>query len=113
MANSFGTVANIVLLLVMAIHQRLRQSSNWALIANCIVIDLYATSIAMPLITIPLYLGHTWQLPGNFCKYQSLFIYVIYAASMYASVVLAVQRLVATILPHSFAIMTKRTCLPV
>ena len=70
LTDGFGMVANTILLLAMIIHRPLRLSSSCALIAHCIVIDIYATAVAIPTDTIPVYLGPDWPLPKTFCNYQ-------------------------------------------
>ncbi|OQV24799.1 hypothetical protein BV898_01391 [Hypsibius exemplaris] len=105
---SVGTVANILLLLAIAIHKPLRKSSSSALIAHCIAIDLYTTAVTVPTSTIPVYLGPGYYLPRDFCKYQPLFVVFVYPAGMYATCVVAIHRLIATLLPQFFPRFTKR-----
>ncbi|OWA50816.1 hypothetical protein BV898_15322 [Hypsibius exemplaris] len=111
LTNGFGVVSNFIVLLALIVYKPLRRSSSSLLIIHCIVIDLYATAIAVPIDTIPLYLGPTWPLPPTFCKYQGLYLYITYAASQYASAVLAFHRLTAVICPLKFKIFTKRSAI--
>ncbi|OQV17506.1 hypothetical protein BV898_08439 [Hypsibius exemplaris] len=106
--NVFGTVANAILLLVLTAHRPLRQSASCALIVHCIIIDLYSTAVVVPVLTVPVYLGPAFPLPRDFCRFQPLIIYSSYAASMYASCVLALHRLLATLIPHRFHVLTGR-----
>ena len=86
----------------------LRKSSSSPLIMHCIIIDLYITLVAAPAVIIPFYLGPTYPLPESVCKYQSLYMYNAYAAGMVASCVVALHRLIATMLPNYFKLFTKR-----
>jgi hypothetical protein len=108
LTNTLGTLVNILLLLALVIHRPLRRSSSCALIAHCVVIDLYTTAVTVPTATIPVYLSATYNLPKHFCKYQSLFIFMAYGAGMYASSILAIHRLVATIFPRYFKVLTRK-----
>ena len=70
LTNGFGIVSNTLLILSLLVHKPLRQSSSCSLIIHSIAIDLYATAVAIPIDTIPVYLGPDWPLPKNFCRYQ-------------------------------------------
>ncbi|OQV22837.1 hypothetical protein BV898_03270 [Hypsibius exemplaris] len=109
--NGFGVIANIILLLSLTVYKPLRRSASSALIIHCIAIDLCATVVAVPIDTIPVFLGPTWPLPLTFCKYQGLYLYITYVASQYASTVLAFHRLTAAIVPHKFHIFTTKLAL--
>lgn len=109
--NALGTLANTILLLTLLTHKPLRQFFSFPLLLHCIAIDLYGTVVAVPGATVPVYLGPQWPLPAQYYHYQPLFVYMNYAASMYAGAVLAVQRLVATVKPHQFVCMTRRPAL--
>ena len=104
LTNSLGACANVLLLLSLAIHRPLRRSSSWALITHCIAIDLCMICVAVPNTVIPVYLGPHYSLPANFCTYQTLYVYSAYIASFYASGILAIQRLIATVAPDHFLV---------
>ncbi|OQV20014.1 hypothetical protein BV898_06018 [Hypsibius exemplaris] len=104
--NTFGALANIILLIAMVIHRPLRQFQSRALIIHCILIDIYASIIQVPTATIPVYLTMAYPLAKDFCLYQGIFGYFTYAASMYSASVLALHRVVATIFPRHFNFLT-------
>ena len=106
--NALGSVANFLLLLAMIRCPPLRKSSNSPLIMHCIAIDLYTTLVAAPSVIIPFYLGPTYPLPESVCRYQALYMYTAFCAGMVASCVVALHRLMATILPRHFHILTKQ-----
>ncbi|OQV23087.1 hypothetical protein BV898_03132 [Hypsibius exemplaris] len=109
LTNAAGAIANVILLLAMAIHRPLRKSSSCVLIAQCIVIDLYVTTVAVPLTAVPFYMGSKAKLSANFCRYETLFLYLAYSCGMYAEAVVAVHRLIATVLPQHFALFKRRS----
>ncbi|OWA49824.1 hypothetical protein BV898_14359 [Hypsibius exemplaris] len=104
LVNVCGAIGSAILLLAIAIHKPLRRSSSCALLAHCIALDLYATAIAVPVsVIVPTLLGPAHPLPNPFCKYSPLFVYAAIFAATWASTILALNRLVAAILPRQFA----------
>ena len=111
LTNIFGAAANIILLLAMVRFPELRKSSGSALIMHCIIIDLYTTVVAVPSMIITSRIKAVYNLPESACKDQSLYLYIAYSATMYASCVVALHRLVATILPRHFSFLTKKSAI--
>ncbi|OQV11797.1 hypothetical protein BV898_13922 [Hypsibius exemplaris] len=109
--NILGGVANVLLLISLFVYRPLRRSSSWALIVHCIAIDLWMTTVSVPNATIPVYLGPHYPLSRAFCTYQNLYVYSAYVAGFYAECVLAIHRLVATVLPHHFHLLTKKSAI--
>ncbi|OQV23088.1 hypothetical protein BV898_03133 [Hypsibius exemplaris] len=109
LTNAAGAIANVILLLAMAVYGPLRKSMSSVLLIQCIAIDLYATTIAVPLTVIPVYLGPKLQLSSTFCKFTPLFIYLAYSCGMYAEAVVAVHRLIATLIPQRFHFFKKKS----
>ena len=106
--NFFGSAANIILLLAMIRCPPLRKSSSSALIMHCIIIDLCTTLLAMPSMMITSQIGAVYNLPETACKFQSLYVYIVFPLNMYASCILAIHRLIATIFPRKFDYFTKK-----
>ncbi|OWA50192.1 hypothetical protein BV898_14717 [Hypsibius exemplaris] len=109
--NFFGTIFNVLLLFVMAFHPPLRRSSSYALIVHCILIDLYITAVSVPMSTVPTFLGPTYQLPEYYCLFKVMFVYASYAASINASCLLAIQRLIAAVSPKYTEILSRKPAL--
>ncbi|OQV17729.1 hypothetical protein BV898_08186 [Hypsibius exemplaris] len=106
--NVLGAVANVLLLLALAIYRPLRNSSSCIFIGHCIVIDLYATVVTVPAVALPLYLGPGYPLPKDFCRLQPLLINSVYVVSLYAASMTALHRLIAAVLPLRFAVIRLR-----
>ena len=108
LTNSLGVVGNGILLLSLVIYKPLRRSASCSLMAHCVAIDLYSCAIAVPSSAIPFFLGPNYDLPVKYCHYQPVVNYFTLTLGMYATCILAVHRLVATILPHQFVVLTNQ-----
>ena len=104
-----GAISNLILLLTIFVHPPLRQSSSSALIAHSIVVDLYCCTISVPVGAIILYLGPGHPQAVSFCRYLPLWVYVIYPCEAWATVMLAVHRLAATVSPIFFSKLKSRS----
>ncbi|OQV23086.1 hypothetical protein BV898_03131 [Hypsibius exemplaris] len=93
----------------MTIHRPLRKSSSCPLIAQCIAVDLYITTVAVPIVVIPFFLGPSLQLSEDFCRYEALSVYLFYSCGMFSEAVVAFHRLIATVLPHHFVFFKRRS----
>lgn len=107
--NALGTVANIILLLSLFLHRPLRRSSSSLLIAHCIITDIFTTAVVVPITDIPVYLGPGHRLPRHWCTYQSLYLYAVYPAGMWAACLLALHRFIATVWPQYLPVFQRRT----
>ncbi|OQV19450.1 hypothetical protein BV898_06441 [Hypsibius exemplaris] len=100
LTNAFGTVANILLLLAIAIHRPLRKTVSHILIAHCLVLDLASTIVSVPASVVQVYLPP--HLPAYFCRYEGLLVYGVNMAISWATTVIALQRLAAALLHRHF-----------
>ncbi|OQV22713.1 hypothetical protein BV898_03542 [Hypsibius exemplaris] len=98
-----GAIANVILLLVILFHQPLRQSSSSMLIAHSILIDLYTCPIAVSVGAIPTYLGPDYPRSEIYCRFAPLWVYLVYPAEAWATMLLAIHRLAASLSPFQFA----------
>ncbi|OQV23008.1 hypothetical protein BV898_03058 [Hypsibius exemplaris] len=111
LTNGCGALANVLLLLTLILHKSLRRSASSFLIIHTVCLDLYICAFAVPVAVIPTYLGPTYQLPRGFCKYQTLYVHMMYQAEMYAATMLALHRAVATVSPRVFGRMTTKAAI--
>ena len=111
LTNFCGACLNILLLLAMIRSPQLRKSSSSALIMHCIIIDLYSTIVGIPASAITSQIGRDHRLPESACRYQTLYIYMPVSANMYAACVVALHRLIATILPRHFTLLTRKSAM--
>ena len=105
---SFGAVANVVLLLAMSRYQPLRKTPSFNLITHCVLVDLYTTTVTVPLNVLPVYLGPEYPLPVRYCSWAALFEFSGYVASLHAASVLALHRLVAIVMPWYFTAISQK-----
>jgi hypothetical protein len=105
----FGVVANLILLLASATTREIRKKSSTPLILHCTILDLYM-SVVVPVNNTLGFLGPSWNvhLPRNFCRFFGLWFYSAYGLHAWAACFVAFQRLVATLVPHSYAKFTTR-----
>ncbi|OQV23012.1 hypothetical protein BV898_03062 [Hypsibius exemplaris] len=106
-----GALANVLLLLTLILHKPLRQSSSSSLIIHTVCLDLYICAFAVPVSAIPIYLGPRYELPWWVCRFQSLYIDVVYHTEIYAATMLAFHRLIATVSSRLFVRMTTKTAI--
>ncbi|OQV12427.1 hypothetical protein BV898_13303 [Hypsibius exemplaris] len=99
-----GIVANAILLLAIITYAPLRQSSSSILIGHCILIDIYTCAIAASIAGSPTYLDpdHIYQQTQTFCRFRPLWAYLVYPAEAWATMLLALHRLVASLSPTLF-----------
>ncbi|OQV26179.1 hypothetical protein BV898_00299 [Hypsibius exemplaris] len=105
-----GVLTNALLFAVTITYRPIHGLASWPLLAHCMLVDCLVSATRLTM-AIPLYLYPGYVLPDVYCQFQPLFSYLPYVASMYASTVLAIYRLVARMLPHRFAILTTRPVL--
>ena len=104
-SGAFGTLANVIVLLALAVHTPLRKSDSAALITHGVAIDLYICAVGIPGFTLlQFHLDARRQFPPDTCRIQRL-IYIALPAEMYAACVLAVYRFIAAIFPHYFSLL--------
>ncbi|OWA51052.1 hypothetical protein BV898_15554 [Hypsibius exemplaris] len=102
LTTGFATFANAVLLTALLINRKLRESSSSPLLIHIISLELLKATLAVPIYVLPLYLGPTWILPAHFCPIQHFIVYVTFEAELYADSLIAVHRLIATVMPRHF-----------
>ena len=111
MTCAFGVLANATVFIVTLSYRKIRDSSSSALILRCIALDLYVSFISAPVISLLGYLGPKRWLPKDFCKFLSLGFYVVFHVHIWATCMLAFQRLIATLLPPHYAKFTRKRVL--
>ena len=111
--NVFGVLANATLMFITLTYKKIRDSSSSVLILHCIALDLYISLVAAPVDSLLGYLGPGQWLPRNFCHYYGLLSYSWYYVHVWASCVLAFQRLMATLMPHTYDRRTRKPVLAV
>ncbi|XP_055330391.1 melatonin receptor type 1B-A-like [Paramacrobiotus metropolitanus] len=108
-----GAVLTILLLIIMHRQQRLRRGSG-LLIAHALSVDLIFCLVISPVTVIPIYL-HQMDIPVWYnCVLADFFLLVAIYLGNWTAVVLAINRLIAIILPQMYTKMTSlrfTTCL--
>ena len=107
LTNTFGVIANTVILIATVMYPPLRASSSVLLMTHGVLLDILISGITHPAAAILTILGPNHALPSWFCSAYPLFTYGFYIVGTWSNTMLALQRLTAIAAPHSYPLLQK------
>ncbi|GAU92343.1 hypothetical protein RvY_04436 [Ramazzottius varieornatus] len=98
----FGVLANLLLLIVIIrLVRHNPDSGSHVLIANLVLIYLLSCCPVLPMVSIPFALSIS--MPDAYCRYHSLFTYIVYWSANWTEACLGFNRVVAIYFPHKYS----------